>query len=141
MALTRHKKYSVNVECEINVDPEIVFNAITKNTERWDFYKIEIQDTNAGSDIAIRDNDGNTSIEKIVAFDKDKLFARTEHRQAPNGELFETEIHYYLTKTAKGTLVHVEQSGFEDMMLCEQDKGGWISALAELKAVCEEHTA
>ncbi|HZV12546.1 MAG TPA: SRPBCC domain-containing protein [Candidatus Kapabacteria bacterium] len=141
MPLTRHKKYSVNVECMIEAEPEIIFDAVTHNTDRWDFYNIELQNTDAGSEITIRDEDGNTSTEKVVAFEKPGLFARTEQRYAPSGEPFETEIRFYFTKTNKGTLVHVEQSGFEDMLLCEQDKGGWISALAALKAVCEESNA
>ena len=137
MPISRHKKYSVNIECDIAAEPAAVFDALTRNTNRWDYYAIELHGTEAGSPVTLRDEDGNTAPEQLLAFQQGKLFARTEHRYDATGEQFLTQVYFYLSKTDRGTRVHMEQSGYDDMMLCEQDKLTWHDTLANLKAVCE----
>ena len=86
MPIARHKKYSVNVECDIVADPPAVFDALTHHTQRWDYYAIEFQGTDSGNTVILRDGDGNAFTERVLAYQAGKLFARTEQRFTDSGE-------------------------------------------------------
>jgi len=137
MPIARHKKYSVNVECDIEAPPDAVFDALTHDTSRWDYCNLEMHSTAPGSEVLLRDEDGVEAVEQILEFQPGELFARTENRISNSGAPFETQLYFYLSPTVTGTRVHVEHNGFDDMMQCEEEKQVWIETLRRLKEVCE----